>query len=414
MRRRKRNTSATFEAPLVAAGIVGAAGVLAGVAACVTSVALARTAVRVDQVSERSVSVLQTVPGETPRVWITGQGVNAVGRQSLLFGPPSHEAGTDTKREPVGHAKLGPVLARNDLAVLREVEQVDRGTLVAGATGRMVGWWYATPEELGYRVEATAYMTELGPMDAWIVHPKRPKNRRWAIHVHGRGASPAETFRGIAPFARAGVTSLILSYRNDEGQPRGHHGRYGMGISESHDVDAAIAFVLDRGAERVTLFGWSMGGSAALLTAARGNYRHHIDGIVLDSPGLDWPGVLRKHAWEKRVPAWIANWGMGLLQRGFVASGVSSGVDFTALTPEAFAQELKLPVLLLASPDDRFVPWSGARQFAKLRADLVRLVIIPGAGHVRLWNVDALKWEQSVLDFVSELPPPPRSVRQGQ
>ena len=414
MQRRNRNTSERFETPLVAAGSLGAMGILAGSAALVTGVVVARTAVRVDQVSERSVSVMQVVPGETTRVWIAGEGVNATGRQSLLFGPPILRSDVDPKREAFGHAKLGPVIARNGAAVLREVEHVDRGTLVAGMTGRMVGWWYATPEELGYRVEAISYVTELGPMDAWIVHPKRPRNKRWAIHIHGRGASPAETFRGIAPLARAGVTSLILSYRNDEGQPPGYRGRYGMGIAESRDVEAAIEMVLEQGAERVTLVGWSMGGSAALITAARSEYRHHIDGIVLDSPGLDWPGVLRMHAWGQRVPGWIANWGMKLLQRGSVASGVPGGVDFTALTPEAFAQELSLPVLLLVSPDDRFVPWTGAQQFAKLRTDLVRLVSIPRAGHVRLWNVDPELWEQSVLDFVLALPHPAQRRSQGQ
>lgn len=202
------------------------------------------------------------------------------------------------------------------------------------------------------------------------------------------------------------MTSLIVRYRNDAGEPAGLNGRYGLGLAESRDVDAAIDEALSRGAERVTLVGWSMGGTASLVAATRGAHRDRIDGLVLDSPGVDWPGLLRAQAGLRGVPGWIANLGMRLLANGLVASGEPDGIDFSALAPKSFARGLAVPALVLASPDDAYVPWEGARRFAGLRSELVELVTIPRAGHVRLWNADPEKWESTVLRFVSALPKP--------
>ncbi|MFC5338266.1 alpha/beta hydrolase [Leucobacter denitrificans] len=391
---------------VVAGSAAAAAGLTAGAAAFAASVQFARSTVRVAERSERSVRVLRVVRGEVTRVWLAGEGVDALGRQSLLFETPDDLANVLSGREPSGHARLGPVVARSGISVLREVERVDRGTLEAGAEGRMVGWWYTRPEELGYRVERTSFESEIGELDAWIVRPRWPRKRRWAVHVHGRGARPEETFRGIAPLARAGVTSLIINYRNDEQQPPGHGSRYGLGISESRDVDAAVGRALDLGAERVTLVGWSMGGTASLLAAADGVNRHHIDGIILDSPGIDWPEILRWHTRLKRAPLWIANVGMRMLRAGLVSSGEEGGIDVQSLRPEHFASRLSVPTLVLASPDDRYVPWAGARELAGLCPEHVQLVTISGARHVRLWNVDPERWEQAVLDFAAALPRP--------
>lgn len=393
-----------------ALAIGGFAAAGAAVAAACASVALggvlARVSGEIDRGVERPVRVKRVFSDGGQYVWLAGEGASAAGSHSLLFDAPGAVPGGGVGAEPTGHAKLGPVIARDGRDVLREVVAVDSGELVAGAAGRMVGWWYTSPQDLGFRVEEIRYETELGPMDAWIVYPKRARGRRWAIHTHGRGASPAETFRGIEPFARAGITSLIIHYRNDRGQPAGNNGRYGMGISESRDVDAAIAEARSRGAERVTLMGWSMGGTASVVAASRGVHRNVIDGLVLDSPGADWPALLRSQAVSHRLPRWIADVGMWLLSRDLVKSGEPGGIDFSELTPAGLGDSIERPVLILASPDDRFVSWEGSLVIAERRPDFVQLVSIPTGGHVRLWNADPVAWEQAVLSFVRALPKP--------
>lgn len=379
----------------VTAGAVAAAAALCVTGAVAASAVLARRAVQSSRRIEHSVEVIRlgVVSGKDV-VWLQGADVGAPGGYSFLF---------DDER---GHAKLGPVIARRNGAVARPVIEVGPGSLRVGARGRLTGWWYRGPAELGFRTEQITYETELGTADAWIVYPRRSRKRRWAVHVHGRGARPAEALRGIVPLAEAGVTNLLISYRNDPGAPRGVRGRYGNGVSESRDVDAAISEAVRRGAERVTLVGWSMGGTACLLAATEGTHSGVVDGLILDSPAVDWTALLRDQASGYRAPKSIADLGMRMLASGIVGSGEPRGLDVSRLNPEAFARGLEVPVLIHASRGDGFVRSGGAERLAELRPDLVQLALSETGGHVRIWNVDPEAWESRTLQFARALPRP--------
>lgn len=369
----------------VAVGAVGAAAI---------GVLLARMAVTPGE-PETPVLVgrLQPESGGTI-AWLRGPDADLPGRYSLLFD------------RGAGHARLGPVLARGRDGAAREVLRLDRGELREGVLGRITGWWYTDPEELGYRVERIVYPTELGEAEAWLVRPRLARKKRWAIHVHGRGALPEEALRGVAPLARAGITSLVISYRNDPGAPPGEHGRYGVGIAESRDVDAAIGEAVRRGAERVTLFGWSMGGTACLVAATRGGHRGVVDGLILDSPAVDWSALLRYHAAGRSAPRFVADLGIELLGRGIVRAGEPGGLAIGGLSPAAFAEGLQVPVLIHASEEDTFVPCAGAQRLAEARPDLVQLRLPSGGEHVKLWNVDPEPWERVTEEFARALPRP--------
>ncbi|MFV0435092.1 MAG: alpha/beta hydrolase family protein [Leucobacter sp.] len=381
---------------------IGAGAALLGIAgAAALGGVLARRVVTPEPEPESPVEVVALQKdsredgGQRIIAWLRGRDARLPGRYSLIFD------------DGEGSARVGPVTGMRSGAVAREVLAVDRGTLLEGARGRITGWWYASPEELGFRTERITYETELGEAEAWLVHPRRARKKRWAVHVHGRGAGPLETLRGVAPLACAGITSLVISYRNDAGAPVGENGRYGIGLAESRDVDAAIAEALGRGAERVTLFGWSMGGTASLVAATRGAHRGVIDGVILDSPALDWSSLLRYHASGMLVPRAVADVGIRMLDRGLVRGGEPGGIPFETLTPDAFASELAVPVLIHASSDDTFVPCDGAKRLAALKPELVQLRLVDGAEHVKLWNVDPEPWELVTEQFARALPRPP-------
>lgn len=377
-----------------ALGIGAGAVAIGAVGVAAVGVLLARMAVTPGE-PEAPVRVtrLQPESGGTI-VWLRGPDADLPGRYSLLFDRGS------------GHARLGPVLARGRDGAAREALRVDRGELREGALGRVTGWWYTDPEELGYRTERVSYATELGEAEVWLVHPNRARKKRWAIHVHGRGAPPEEALRGVAPLARAGITSLVISYRNDPGAPPGEHGRYGVGIAESRDVDAAIAEAVRRGAERVTLVGWSMGGTACLVAATRGAHRNAVDGLILDSPAVDWSALLRYHAAGRSAPRFVADLGIELLGRGIVRAGEPGGLAIGGLCPAAFAEELQVPVLIHAGEEDTFVPCAGAQELAAAKPELVQLRLQRRGEHVKLWNVDPEPWERVTEQFARALPRP--------
>lgn len=378
------------------AGLVAGCAAAGMLCAMGIGVAVARRVVTPATRSETKVAVRDVHrSGSRLVATLSGPDTGLPGRYSLLF---------DGDR---GHARLGRVLARTATGVEREVIAVDRGRLAAGVRGRVSGWWYVDAAELGHRSERIVFSGEAGEYEAWLVRPRRAGRGRWAVHVHGRGALPEETLRGVAPAARAGLTSLVIGYRNDPGAPAGEGGRYGLGVSESRDVDAAIAEAVRRGAKRVTLFGWSMGGTACLISATRGPWRRVIDGIVLDSPGIDWHALLRYQATQSRIPRGIAGMSLAMLQHGIVRGGEPGGIDFPALNAERFASEIDLPVLVHVSEGDTFVPPDAAIRFARMNPRYVQLRLQQEGEHVKLWNVDPEGWERETLTFVRALPKPP-------
>ncbi|MFT4233269.1 MAG: hypothetical protein QM606_10910, partial [Leucobacter sp.] len=145
---------------------IGASAVVAGAAAGAVGAALAGTALARQAVTptEPESPVRVTAVGQGERgtvVRLRGEDADLPGRYSLLFDGGS------------GHARLGPVIGAGVGGVTREVVRVDRGRLRPGELGRITGWWYTAPEEVGARVERISYATELGEADAWVVHPRR-------------------------------------------------------------------------------------------------------------------------------------------------------------------------------------------------------------------------------------------------
>ncbi len=154
----------------------------------------------------------------------------------------------------------------------------------------------------------------------------------------------------------------------------------------------------------MTLVGWSMGATACLLAATNGENAGLVNGLVLDSPALDWPGLLRRQARLANAPSFIAEIGVLLLQCGVVRGAVPGqrSTDLSMLTPARLISQLRVPMLIHASPDDTFVPWQGALRAAQLKSRLVRLH--PSRGeHVKLWNVDPKSWEQETSLFIRSI-----------
>lgn len=334
-------------------------------------------------------------------------------RYSLLF---------DQRTAEPGHARLGAVLRQSPVGtaqvsawVERELLSIESGTLRAGSLGRITGWWYPEVNALDDRAEQISYATDGGAATAWVIPPAsssfeglsnagdegdRGRSTDWAIHVHGRGARPSETLRGARVAAASGRTSLVITYRGDEGAPAAANNRYGCGAAEWRDVSAAMAEAVRRGATRITLFGWSMGGTACLLAAERSPHAALVNALVLDSPALNWRELIVYHASLARAPrvfGWLGGW---LLETGLVRSGVPGGLPLRSLTPRSFAAKLRVPTLIHCSPGDTFVPMAPAAELARLRPDFVTLHQAPRGEHVRLWNVDPEQWDGVTRAFL--------------
>ncbi len=298
-----------------------------------------------------------------------------------------------------GYVKLGAVLHADAQSVRRKLlTQIEPGAQIGRRAG-FSGYYYVSPGELHLPYESVLIGTPAGPCPAWLFPAE---STTWVIQVHGRGATRSECLRAVPVLHAAGLPVLVASYRNDGEGPRTRPGSYGLGATEWRDVDTAIAHALRHGAERILLMGWSMGGAIALQTLVSSAHRDAIAGVILDSPVVDWRTVLRFQAKEMKLPDPLTRLALDALGRSWSArlSGADQAIPFDDLDMVARAAELDVPILLLHSDDDGFVPAVASHALAKARPDLVTMPLFTGARHTKLWNYDQNRWTAAITDWL--------------
>ena len=344
-----------------------------------------------------------------------------------------------------GHARIGEILSWSPAAgeVVREVQEVYSGDLSAASRGWWAGTVYPDPAAAGYRFHEVELPMEMGAAPCWVVpagqerDPQRAAEhsttarqyRRddaqheaahaaaedpaaqqlpgpWAIMVHGRGAQRMEAIRALDTAQRMGLTSLLISYRNDREAPASPDGRYGLGFTEWKDVQLAISYAKLRGATRIVLFGWSMGGAICLQTADLSIYRADIAGMVLTGPVVDWFTLFTHHTASRHIPSAITTMAQSLITspRGLWLTGLAAPLDLGSLDWITRADQLQTPTLILHSADDEFVPDTASKRLAELN-DRVEMVGFERARHTKEWNVDPRRWESSVLSWAQRVLP---------
>jgi alpha-beta hydrolase superfamily lysophospholipase len=368
------------------AGVTGLAG---AVAAAVVVVAFARAIVVPSRGSLSAVRILQANTGAGTITLSAHPEAVVPGRYGLRFARDS------------GHLKLGAILQRTAGKVTRELVAIDTGSPREGMRGRISGIYYLSPAELDVEFSEVYIPTPVGPAPAWLVPPAETAGTHgdsWVIHVHGRGVDRAEGLRAVPVFREAGHTSLLISYRNDGVAPPSDDGRYGLGDVEWLDVEAAIRFAIDRGASDVILMGWSMGGATVLQAVTRSRLAHFVRGLILESPVIDWVDVLTHQARIRKIPRMARSVIIGSLGNrwGRPVTGLRTPIDLRRLDFVRRAPELAVPILILHSSDDDYVPRSASVALALSRPDLVTMPGVSIAGHARLWNYESEAWNSHI------------------
>lgn len=310
-----------------------------------------------------------------------------------------------------GHACIGEIVSTDAGAgtVTRRVERVDSGDLRTAKAGIWSGYVYATPEPLGLPYSDVQIPVENGMAPAWKFTPTDASRdaSTWAIHIHGLGGSKAGALRGVPVAERLGYTSLVVSLRNDRDAPASSDGRYHLGQSEWHDVEAAVSYAVGQGARQIVLFGWSLGASIALQLAASSEFRHLICRLVLNAPVVDWSSTLVANARSSMLPGWVARLGLQMLSSSGMGwiTGLNAPLSFSALDFLARAEELSVPILVIHNEGDRSTPFAISREFVSRRPELATLLTFPSAEHTQEWNSDPDGWDAAVENWLRNVPP---------
>ncbi|MFT4230814.1 MAG: alpha/beta fold hydrolase [Microbacterium sp.] len=300
------------------------------------------------------------------------------------------------------YLKLGSVLAADDRTVKRKLLTHIGGDARLSSAAGFSGWYYDSPEQLHVPFSSELIGSALGPCPAWLF--PAGDGDVWVIQIHGRGTNRTECLRAVPVFRDLGITSLLVSYRNDGVGPRSRTGTYALGATEWRDVDSAIGFARRRGAKRVALMGWSMGGAIALQTALNSAHRVVVAGIVLESPVIDWRAVLEFQIGAAGVPRPVTQLAMRALRARWASglTGTEAGIPLDRLDILARAAELRHPILILHSDDDGFVPSDASHDLVVARPDLVSMRVFDTARHTKLWNYDQDRWTRAISSWLAE------------
>ena len=304
-----------------------------------------------------------------------------------------------------GHAVVGDIVEYDPRSrtVSREILSVTRGDIRRAWRGRWTGVVYPDPIAAGVNFEDIEIRSDAGGLPAWLLPTDHPEpHETWAILIHGRASTRAEGLRAAPVLNTLGVPSIAMSYRNDAEVRVETTSRYGLGDTEWIDVDAAIDFAVEHGAKNVVLFGWSMGGAIALQAASRGRNHRFVTSLVLDGPVVDWVNVLDGQAKKNLLPTPIAKLTLEMITQPWARpiTGLETPLDLDRMDWVTRAAELDVPVLLIHSDDDEFVPSGPSHALAGVRRDLVTMPSYGKAHHTKEWNIDPVRWEDDVANFL--------------
>ena len=293
-----------------------------------------------------------------------------------------------------GYDQVGSILEVTDEYVVRELILIGDGPKI-GDMARLDSFAFpGDPDHtLGIPFEEVHFSSPLGDFPAWLI---RGSAEFWAIFVHGRGADRREALRILPTLTDAGLTSLIITYRNDEDSPMDPTGFYGYGQTEWIDLEAATKFAISNGAQDIVLVGYSMGGAIVASFLYESSLAERVRGAILDAPMLDFGATVDLGAQEKGYPGLLST-----VAKAF--TGIRFDVDWDALDYLQRADELAVPILLFHGDDDDTVPVETSDALAKDRPDLVRYVRVADTGHVNSWNANRAAYEQAVDEFLRGL-----------
>ena len=289
-----------------------------------------------------------------------------------------------------GYALVGRVLGETEDTVTRELPE-GAGALVVGLMVAIDPFAFENdPDDVELAFSEVLVESDFGEFPAWRIDGT---DDTWAIFVHGKGASRREGLRILPTLHEVGLTTLLITYRNDVEAPPTDNGRYGVGATEWPDLEAAVRYALANGAQDVVLVGYSMGGSIVSMFMYESDLADRVQGIILDAPLLDVGVAVDQGAADIGVPGFLTGWAKALSTMRF-------GIDWGELDHVERAAEFSAPILLIHGNEDDTVPIRSSDEFAAARPDLVTYLEFD-ADHVRSWNADPERYETAVSAFVT-------------
>jgi uncharacterized protein len=253
---------------------------------------------------------------------------------------------------------------------------------------------HISPSEYKADYEAVSFTSVDGiVLKGWLVKPPHPHIPSPAIIIcHGVGANRSDFTELAAALSRRGHFVLLFDFRA-HGESSGS--RTSLGYHEQKDVIAALDFLKSRSEVapgRIGIYGFSLGGSTAILAAARtGAFK----AVVADSAFT----TLRDQAREA-ITGFYHLPSFPFLQLTVLGYELYFQTNVDALSPvSVIATIAPKPVLIIAGEGDKLIPAENGRKLYAAAGDPKELWVISGADHGGTLAAAGSDYEKRVGEF---------------
>lgn len=240
-------------------------------------------------------------------------------------------------------------------------------------------------------IEQVSFKSAQGHMLEGLLHG--PLTQVCVISCHGMLADMGGIKHQALGHALSslGVPMLRFNFAGVEGS----EGRfYDLSYSgRMADLEGALDYLQHRGVTRFALFGSSMGGAVAYLTAAR---NERVVGVASLGAIGQLAGLIDAH--PEAQAAWRAH-GHVQTPRGAVGQGFWD--DSLAHDVPSAVSILRAPILVMHGEDDTVVPSSDAHDIA-VAARRACLDLVPGADHAFSQTVHLRPAIRRIATFLTE------------
>jgi uncharacterized protein len=294
---------------------------------------------------------------------------------------------------PNGYGQVGELIEQTPQRVTRRFRALE-GSLAPGDHVAVESTAFSGDplQARGIEYRPVEYRSDRGSFPAWFVNGEE---ETWAVFVHGGvGATREEALRMLPTVVEMGLPCLVITYRNDQGVPASTDGLYHYGDEEWRDLEGALRYAGTQGARDFILVGYSAGAGIVTSLLTRSDLASAVRGAIFDSPLLDVEAAVDLEGRNRGLPGFLTSFAKWL-------STIRFGVDWESWDRTEEILRVGIPILLIHGTADDVTPIEVSDRLAAARPGLVTYERVPGAGHVRSWNVDPRGYERAVRDYLN-------------
>jgi dipeptidyl aminopeptidase/acylaminoacyl peptidase len=250
------------------------------------------------------------------------------------------------------------------------------------------------PSEYRADFEAVSFLSEDGiTLKGWFVKPTHPHKPSPAIIIcHGVGANKSDFTELAVSLSGRGYFVLLFDFRA-HGESSGS--RTSLGYHEQKDIVAALGFLKGRSeinTKRIGIYGFSMGGSTAILSAANTGA---FATVVVDSAFTS----LRDQA-RDAITGFYHLPAFPFLHLSILGYELYFQTRVDNISPVSVIFKISpAPILIIAGERDKLIPAENGKKLYAAAREPKELWLIPGADHGATLAAAGSEYEKRVGEF---------------